>query len=251
MGEDMMTNTISYAAITTNTATEATTATISSGFNYSPINTNCCTGTPFSFDSIATSVKREIDEKNQNTRYLKPGEEVIFTFTYSDNHDWNTKPGWYNSWTLNSTPFIANINIIVPDKVVEVTIFDGTPHTYKQVCKDPDIFDFKYALALAWAKYENEKGSFGSRLNSTGLERAASRFIKYSLDYNKEFDRAIKAYNKHIAEKEKEENEKAERQAIIERRRAKNKKRKEKMRVKKRQEEVDIITRAIIESRGK
>lgn len=194
--------------------------------------------------SIATTIGTVI------TGNLKAFENDT-TFKFSFNNNWNTKPKkMFNEWTSSFNPSIVNINIIVPNKVVEVTIYDGTEHVYKQVCKEPDVFDLKFALALAWAKYENEKGAFGSKLNIEGLERAAKRFLKYSLDYNKEFDRAIKAYNRFIEKRNKEEAEEKERLAIIERRKAKNKKRKEKALAKKKQEEIDVIIKAIKESRG-
>lgn len=171
------------------------------------------------------------------------------TFTPSEFHpEWNCKPkevDRYNPLVSfgRFDPVIVNINIIVPNKVVEVIIFDGKTHTYKQVCKYPDDFDLTFALALAWIKYKNEVFKLDYTLE--GIEDAAHEYMwKYKKPL-KEFNRAIKAYNKWFKEETRKEVEEEERQAIIERRRAKNKKRKEKMKVRKKQEEINTIAEAI------
>ena len=144
-------------------------------------------------------------------------------------------------------PQIVRINVLVPDKVVEVTIYDGLEHVYKQVCKDPDVFNLKFALALAWAKYDDKYGRTGERyhLSGEGLESYAENLIYLFKEPNKEFDRAIKAYNGWLKEEAKKEAEEEERKAIIARRQAKNKKRKEKMRARKKAEEINTIAEAI------
>ena len=176
-----------------------------------------------------------------------------YTFIQSEFHpEWNCKPEEvcrYNPLVAfcRLDPVIVNINIIVPNKVVEVIIFDGEIHTYKQVCKYPDDFDLTFALALAWTKYKNEVFKLDYTLE--GIEDAA---YEYTWKYKKplkEFNRAIKAYNKWFKEKTRKEVEEEERQAIIERRRAKNKKRKEKMKARKKQEEINTIAEAIKKAR--
>ena len=163
---------------------------------------------------------------------------------------WNCANG--TTWCAYTTmvmehPEIVRINVLVPDKVVEVTIYDGLEHVYKQVCKDPDVFDLKFALALAWAKYDDEFGRTGENyhFSGEGLELYADDLICIFKESNKEFDRAIKAYNKWLKEEAKKEAEEEERKAIIARRQAKNKKRKEKMRARKKAEEINTIAEAI------
>lgn len=169
-----------------------------------------------------------------------------------------TTPNWncrssaiYNPYTISfkQKPEIVNINIIVPNKVVEVTIYDGKEHKYKQVCRKPDVFDLRFALALAMVKYKDEIGQYEYHLTLEGIEEMADRFLRYYKEFAKEIDRAIKAYNKWFKEKTKQEVEEAERLAIIERRRAKNKKRKEKMRAKKKADEIETIVEAIKKSK--
>lgn len=170
------------------------------------------------------------------------------TFTPSEFHpEWNCKPDNLNDFLVGVNPYIVNIDIIVPDKVVEVTIYDGATHIYKQVCRDPDEFDLTFAIALAWTKYKNEVFNLDYTLE--GIEDAAHEYMwKYKKPL-KEFNRAIKAYNKWFKEELRKEVEEEERQAIIERRRAKNKKRKEKMKARKKQEEINTIAEAIKKAR--
>lgn len=172
-----------------------------------------------------------------------------YAFAYIDPHpEWNCKPkNFMYKWISSiQEPSIVNISIIVPSKVVEVTIYDGGEHVYKQVCREPDEFSLEFALALAWAKYDNEQGRTGFyRLTGTGLEDYANKLLSYYQETRKEFDRAIKAYNKWCKEQAKEKAEEEERKAIISRRQAKNKKRKEKAKAKKKAEEVATIVEAI------
>lgn len=172
--------------------------------------------------------------------------------------EWNCKPDrmkMYNPLICysNIDPAIVNINIIVPNKVVEVTIFDGDTYTFKQICREPDIFELEYALALAWAKYKNQKqikqGSHET-LTLAGIEWLAKEYLWKYKETKKEFNRALKAYNKWCKEEARKEAEEAERLAVIERRRAKNKKRKEKMEAKKKEEEINTIAEAIKRSKS-
>ena len=173
---------------------------------------------------------------------------ATYTFTPFGFHpEWNCKPDNLNDFLIGVNPYIVNIDIIVPDKVVEVTIYDGATHIYKQVCRDPDEFDLTFAIALAWTKYKNEVFNLDYTLE--GIEDAAHEYMwKYKKPL-KEFNRAIKAYNKWFKEETRKEVEEEERQAIIERRRAKNKKRKEKMKARKKQEEINTIAEAIKKAR--
>lgn len=166
--------------------------------------------------------------------------------------EWNCKSKGFtmktSSWSCQNE--IVNINVIVPKRVVEVTIFDnGEAYKYKQVCKDPDVFDLRFALALAMVKHENNRYRYRYHLTSEGVEEMADRSLRYYKEFAKEVDRAIKAYNKWLKEEEKKKLEEEERKAIIERRRVKNKKRKEKMKAKKHDEEVNTITEAIRKSK--
>lgn len=172
-----------------------------------------------------------------------------YAFAYIDPHpEWNCKPkNFMYKWISSiQEPSIVNISIIVPSKVVEVTIYDGGEHVYKQVCREPDEFSLEFALALAWAKYDNEQGRTGFyRLTGTGLENYAHKLLYSYKETSKEITRAIKAYNKWFKEETRKQVEEEERKAIISRRQAKNKKRKEKAKAKKKAEEVATIVEAL------
>lgn len=45
---------------------------------------------------------------------------------------------------------IVDVNIIVPNKVVEVTFTDGSKQ--KSVCKEPDVFNLEQAISICITK---------------------------------------------------------------------------------------------------
>lgn len=238
-----MRDSIKTASISDNLSwTTATTGTV----HCIPISTSTAT--------ITTTKINDLLQEAANCINSFTNEEMTFTVKVPEFHpEWNCKPDnlmFFDSSIMQSNvePVIVNINIIVPNKVVEVTIFDGKVHTYKQICQEYDIFDLNFALALAWAKY---KDGFTTNYHLTveGLEKTANQYLCYYKETQKEFNRAIKAYNKWFKEETRKEVEEEERQAIIERRRAKNKKRKEKMKARKREEEINTIAEAIKRSK--
>lgn len=88
---------------------------------------------------------------------------------------------------------ITDVNVIVPDKVVEVTFADGTKE--KSVCREPDVFSMEQAIAICIGK----------------------KLMGGSGAYNGAIRRGIKVYENKL---EKEKADKAE-QERIEKRRAK------------------------------
>ena len=178
--------------------------------------------------------------------------DIILNHSICAIKDCNTMPVYDQE--MRGIRFL-NIKEIVPGKVVEVDIseetFWGYPvYTYKQVCKDPDVFDMRMALALAYVKYLNGGNRFGYKLTPIGVEMKAREMLETNADLIKEINRALKAYKKWLDKKAKEEAEETERKAVITRRQEKNKRRKEKMRAKKRQDEIDVIVDAIKAAKG-
>lgn len=90
-------------------------------------------------------------------------------------------------------PEIKDVNIIVPNKVVEVTFSDGTKE--KSVCREPDTFSLESAISICISK----------------------KIMGGSSVYNNAVKRGMKVYD---AKLEKEADEKAE-QERIEKKRAK------------------------------
>lgn len=214
-----------------------------------------CDPSTYTIATSTTGTTNTTVFSNQVKQIVISSDQYSASFSFKDPHpEWNCKPkNFANKYlTVNSNHEIniVNITIVVPNKVVEVTVYDGNKsYKYKQVCKEPDVFDLRFALALAIIKYKNETGHYPHHLTSEGVEEMADRSLRYYKEFAKEVDRAIKAYNKWLKEEEKKKLEEEERKAIIERRRAKNKKRKEKMKAKKHDEEVNTIAEAIRKSK--
>lgn len=109
----------------------------------------------------------------------------------------------------NSFAQVTNVNIIVPNKVVEVTFLDGTKE--KSVCREPDVFSLEQAIGICISK----------------------KIMGGSSAYNNAVKRGIKVYEEKI-HKEKKDKEEQER---IEKKRAKRKAYKERRAAKREQEE--------------
>lgn len=115
-------------------------------------------------------------------------------------------------------PNVIDVNIIVPDKVVEVIFADGTKE--KSVCREPDVFSLESAISICISK----------------------KIMGGSSAYNNAVKRGIKVYE----DKQKRESiEKAERECI-ERKRAKRLAYKERRAVKKREEQIAIQAEAYL-----
>lgn len=176
-----------------------------------------------------------------------------FTATTTEDTDYESKNYTLAptniSLTIEIPPLISDIEIIVPNKVMVVTISDNhqicgfQPGKYKQVVKEPDEFSLEFGCALALAK-----SYYGKEYTLEGLEEKAHEFL-IRKKYVKIINQAIKQYKQKIKDKEKTELEEKERKAIIERRKAKNKKRREKMKARKKQEEINTIAEAIRKSK--
>lgn len=127
---------------------------------------------------------------------------------------------------------VLGIEVLSENKVVAVTIgdfrYERNVKTFKQVCREPDVFDLKYAVALALTKYLHRDP--GRRLTTYGLERMTEYYLTYSYDFRKEVDRALRAYAKLEREKAMEEAKQEEIKRIKERRAAKQKRNRERRR---------------------
>lgn len=119
---------------------------------------------------------------------------------------------------------IKDIDIIVPDKVVEVTFTDGLKE--KMVCQEEDTFNLRNCLFIAIAKHLYKKD-----YTFEGIEWKAFE-LKHLKKYVKIVDSALKAFDKkqkniakleenYKAELESIERKRAKRQAYKERRAAK------------------------------
>ena len=137
---------------------------------------------------------------------------------------------------------IFNINVIVPDKVVEIEFYDSKE---KMVCHEDDTFDLRKCCFIAIAKHLYKKD-----YTYEGIEYMAEQ-LKYQKKYVKIVDKALKDYRKKGEEKaeriRKEEEEK------IVRARQSLKRRKQKARRAQRHKEVlvDVFADSINEAKAR
>lgn len=100
-----------------------------------------------------------------------------------------TKPFIYASSSVMSRE-IVDVNIIVPNKVVEVTFLDGDKQ--KAVCQEPDVFSLEQAISICLTKH---------LLGGTG---AYNKIIKNGVKVykeNQEEMRRVKAEEERIAKR--------------------------------------------------
>lgn len=133
------------------------------------------------------------------------GENNMNSFEKEYGNIWVTPP----SVKVNSCTQVADVNIIVPDKVVEVIFIDGTKE--KSVCREPDVFSLEQAIGICISK----------------------KVMGGSSAYNNAVKHGIKVYENKIREEQMDEEERER----IERKRAKRKAYKERRAVKRAQEE--------------
>lgn len=124
---------------------------------------------------------------------------------------------------------VVDVNIIVPDKVVEVTFADGTKE--KTVCREPDTFSLEYAISICISK--KIMGGFSVYNN------AVKRGMKVYEDKQKR-EAAEKA------EQERIEKKRAKRLAYKERRIAKKAEEEKQRKAREREEQIAIQTEAYL-----
>lgn len=82
---------------------------------------------------------------------------------------------------------IKSIKIVVPGKVVKVTMDDCINSTYTMKCHEDDEFSLEKAIILAYVRYESED------LTPKGIEYEAERFTHFK-DNMKKLKKAMKVY---------------------------------------------------------
>ena len=150
-------------------------------------------------------------------------------------------PSWLTvekGWTSEQ---IRDINVIVPEKVVEITFCDTKKE--KMVCHKDDTFDLRKCCFIAIAKHLYKK-----EYTQEGIEYMATQ-LTYQKKYVKIVDKALKDYKKK--EKEKAEKIRREEEEKIIRERQSLKRRKQKERRAERHKEVlvDLIADSINEAK--
>jgi len=118
-------------------------------------------------------------------------------------------------------PEIVKIEILVPNKVLRFTFKYGTQ--IKTICNDEDVFDFDFAIYLAYSKLINH-----NEFTKEGIEYKAHE-MKYKKYWVKKIKEAKKLFKQQETEKIKKEKEEKER-AAARKRQAEKKARKKKER---------------------
>lgn len=137
---------------------------------------------------------------------------------------------------------IFNINVIVPDKVVEIEFYDGKE---KMVCHEDDTFDLRKCCFIAIAKHLYKK-----EYTQEGIEHMATQ-LTYQKKYVKIVDKALKDYKKKEEEKT-EKIRKEERDRIVrERQSLKRWRQKQRRKERYRKEVVNLISDSINEAKRK
>lgn len=124
---------------------------------------------------------------------------------------------------------VEDVNIIVPNKVVEVTFADGTKE--KSVCREPDVFSLESAISICISK----KIMGGS----SAYNNAVKQGMKVYEDKQKK-EAAEKAEQEHIEKK------RAKRLAYKERRAVKRVEEEKQRKAKEREEKIAIQTEAYL-----
>ena len=135
---------------------------------------------------------------------------------------------------------IFNINVIVPDKVVEIEFYDGKE---KMVCHEDDVFDLRKCCFIAIAKHLYKK-----EYTQEGIEHMATQ-LTYQKKYVKIVDKALKDYKKKEEEKPEKIRKEEEEKIVRARQSLKRRKQKERRAQKHKEVLVDLIADSINEAK--
>lgn len=113
---------------------------------------------------------------------------------------------------------IADVNIIVPNKVVEVTFMDGDKQ--KAVCQEPDVFSLEQAISICLTKHLLGGSGAYNKAVKNGIKvyeekQRAERMVK--AEEERITKRRVKkaAYMRRKAEKKREEQIEIQKEAYV------------------------------------
>lgn len=137
---------------------------------------------------------------------------------------------------------IFDINVIVPDKVVEIEFYDGRE---KMVCHEDDTFDLRKCCFIAIAKHLYKK-----EYTQEGIEYMATQ-LTYQKKYVKIVDKALKDYKKKEEDKAEKIRKEEEEKIVRARQSLKRRKQKERRAQKHKEVLVDLIADSINEAKAR
>lgn len=141
-------------------------------------------------------------------------------------------------WTSEQ---IWDINVIVPEKVVEITFCDMKKE--KMVCHKDDTFDLRKCCFIAIAKHLYKK-----EYTQEGIEYMAAQ-LTYQKKYVKIVDKALKDYKKKEEEKAEKIRKEEEEKIIRARQSLKRRKQKERRAQRYREAVIDVFADSINEAK--
>ena len=184
---------------------------------------------------LVNSLTNESEEKEMNNY-----NETIFGHPITFTADSGVGLLDINTLDINT---IEDINVIVPEKVVEITF--GNDQTEKMVCHEDDIFDLRKCCFIAIAKHLYKK-----EYTQEGIEHMATQ-LTYQKKYVKIVDKALKDYTRKEEEKEKKAREEEKERIIRERQSLKRWRQKQRRKERYRKEVVNLISDSINEAKRK
>ena len=137
---------------------------------------------------------------------------------------------------------IFGINVIVPNKVVEIEFYDGKE---KMICHDGDTFDLRKCCFIAISKHLYKK-----EYTYEGIEHMAEQLM-YLKKYVKIVDRAMKDYKKKMDELNKRAKKEEEMKVVHARQAEKKRRYKERRTHRYREDMIDLIADSINEARAR
>ena len=151
---------------------------------------------------------------------------------------------WFDDSMLDNRVYmedsIYDINVIVPDKVVEIEFFDGKE---KMVCHEDDTFDLRKCCFIAIAKHLYKK-----EYTQEGIEYMAMQ-LTYQKKYVKIVDKALKEYKRKEEEKAEKIRKEEEEKIVRARQSLKRRKQKERRVQRHREALIDVFADSLNEAK--
>ena len=179
---------------------------------------------------------------NFSNEFQPRNEGLRYDLSWLNNHYSQISGSFTTTGRINIKENILDINVIVPDKVVEIEFWDGKE---KMVCHKDDTFDLRKCCFIAIAKHLYKK-----EYTQEGIEYMATQ-LTYQKRHVKVVDKALKDYWKKEEEKEKKIRDEREREKIQERQREKRRRYKERRTQRYKEAMVDLIADSINEAKAR
>lgn len=176
---------------------------------------------------------------------------IANTFSYNEDVEPTYFLSGYEGYYIKESMFedriyskddIFNINVIVPDKVVEIEFYEGKE---KMVCHEDDVFDLRKCCFIAIAKHLYKK-----EYTQEGIEYMATQ-LTYQKKYVKIVDKALKDYKRKEEEKAEKIRKEEEEKIIRERQSIKRRKQKERRARRHREALIDVFADSINEAKAR